>query len=329
MSKQIIVIVGVTGNQGFSVAESFLSSGVWHVRGITRNPSSAKAQELISLGAEVVQGDLDDLDSLIRAFDSVHAIFANTDFWTTYYNSHTPERATASGKSAGKYSFDVEVSHGRNIADAAAGVSSLKRFIFSSLPPARKASDDDLVNCYHWEAKVAIAQYIPTAHPKLAAVMSTIYLGCYTANDFIVPRWDKRSSSYKIMIPMGPKSTLPIVDPTKSTGPLVYALVEAPPGKHLLACDTNSILTMPQVAGIRSRVTGKAIEYENTPPDYLNKEFGIPFEILAGPVLIDRNHYMHGVDEYIEPCGLDTKVRTTPYKEWVSSNWRGLLPPEI
>ncbi|KAE8386311.1 hypothetical protein BDV23DRAFT_175563 [Aspergillus alliaceus] len=50
-----ITIVGATGNQGLSVAKTFLSLPDWHVRCITRNPSSPDAQTLAFLGASVVQ----------------------------------------------------------------------------------------------------------------------------------------------------------------------------------------------------------------------------------------------------------------------------------
>lgn len=328
-TNKTLVVIGATGNQGYSVAETFLSSGHWHVRGMTRTPSSAAAQKLSDIGAEVVQGDLYDRESLSKAFDSAQAIFANTDFWATYYDPSTPDKAAATGQSVGKYTFDVEVSHGKNIADAAAGVASLEHFVFSALPPMDKVAAGQVAECYHWDSKAAILAYIHTTHPNLAAKMSTIYLGSYTTNPFIVPRWDQRSRSYKIMIPMGPKAILPIVDPTKSTGALVQAVIDSEgPGTHLLAYDTGSKLTMPQVADIWSRVTGKEVGFERTTVEYMNKEFGIPLEILAGPVLIDRNHYMYGVDAYIEPPQLKGKVQTPSYEEWLASHWRELLPSE-
>ena len=82
--KQIIVVVGATGKQGSSVAHTFLESPNWHVRCLTRNPSSQASQSLLSLGAEIVQADLSDISSLYPAFANAHTIFANTDFWGTY-----------------------------------------------------------------------------------------------------------------------------------------------------------------------------------------------------------------------------------------------------
>lgn len=74
-SKKTIAIVGATGTQGQSVANTFLSLPNWHVRGLTRNTASEKAKALEKAGAEVVAADLNDIESLRRAFAGAHAIF--------------------------------------------------------------------------------------------------------------------------------------------------------------------------------------------------------------------------------------------------------------
>ncbi|KAE8146523.1 hypothetical protein BDV25DRAFT_143622 [Aspergillus avenaceus] len=49
-----ITIIGATGNQGLSVAQTFLSQN-WTVRCLTRNPSSPTAQSLAQQGANVIK----------------------------------------------------------------------------------------------------------------------------------------------------------------------------------------------------------------------------------------------------------------------------------
>jgi NAD(P)-dependent dehydrogenase (short-subunit alcohol dehydrogenase family) len=120
--KKIIVVVGATEDQGSSVARTFLSLPNWHVRCLTRNPSSTAAQTLSRLGVELVQADLSDLASINRAFASANTIFANTDFRTTYLDPSTPAKSTAANKTSSELAFDLEISHGTNIAKAAAGV---------------------------------------------------------------------------------------------------------------------------------------------------------------------------------------------------------------
>lgn len=68
MTKPIAVILGATGGQGGSVVDSFLKDGTYQVRGITRNVNSEKAKALQKRGVEVATGDLNDVSSLVQAF---------------------------------------------------------------------------------------------------------------------------------------------------------------------------------------------------------------------------------------------------------------------
>lgn len=226
-SKKIIVVVGATGNQGSSVARKFLSLPDWHVRCLTRNPSSAAAQTLSGLGAELVQGDLSDLASIIRAFASANAIFANTDFWATYLNPNTPAKSTAANKTSSELAFDLEVSHGTNIAKAAAGVQTLERFIYSALGPMKKHSRGKYPHSYHWDFKATIVEYIEEEQPELAQKMS---VGRYVTNPLLHPKWDEHAGKYMFV---SRECRFPVVDATESTGAFVRALVEDEDAENL------------------------------------------------------------------------------------------------
>lgn len=67
--SRIIAVLGSTGQQGGAVARACLEDGDWHVRGVTRNVNSKGAQALAAAGAELVLADLNDEESLIRAFE--------------------------------------------------------------------------------------------------------------------------------------------------------------------------------------------------------------------------------------------------------------------
>lgn len=65
----IFTVMGATGAQGGSVVDHALKAGVYKVRAVTRNPNSEKAKALAAKGAEVVQADVNDEESLVKAFD--------------------------------------------------------------------------------------------------------------------------------------------------------------------------------------------------------------------------------------------------------------------
>ena len=87
--KKIIAVVGATGSQGGGLVQAILADPdhAFAVRALTRNAQSGKARELAAAGAEVVEADLDDEASLVRAFDGVHGAFVVTNYWA----DRTPE----------------------------------------------------------------------------------------------------------------------------------------------------------------------------------------------------------------------------------------------
>jgi uncharacterized protein YbjT (DUF2867 family) len=82
MSK-IIAVVGATGAQGGGLARAILAdrSAGFKVRALTRKAGGDKAEALRSLGAQVVEADLDDETSLARAFSGCHGAFCVTNYW--------------------------------------------------------------------------------------------------------------------------------------------------------------------------------------------------------------------------------------------------------
>src|SRR5262245_58511888 len=127
--KKIIAIVGSTGAQGGGLARAILAdpNGGFAVRAITRDPNKDKANALKSAGAEVVSADLDNVESLTKAFAGTHGVFGITNFWE-------------------HFSAEKEKAQAKNIADAAkaAGV---KHVIWSTLEDTRKfmAADDNRI----------------------------------------------------------------------------------------------------------------------------------------------------------------------------------------
>jgi len=66
---KIIAVTGATGSQGGGVVNVMKNTAGWKVRAITRNPQSDAAKKLSDEGIEVVQADMDDEESLKKAFE--------------------------------------------------------------------------------------------------------------------------------------------------------------------------------------------------------------------------------------------------------------------
>jgi len=118
--KKIIAVVGATGAQGGGLVRSILydSKKEFAVRAITRDVNSKKALELKELGAEVVLANLNDKDSIVKAFKGAYGAYCVTFFWDHF----SPEK---------------EMEQAKNMALAAKEVG-LKHVIWSTLEDTRK-----------------------------------------------------------------------------------------------------------------------------------------------------------------------------------------------
>ena len=161
------------------MADVFAKEEGWKVRGITRNPD--KAQSRVCKEVEVVKGDLDDKESLVEAFKGADAIFTNTDFWGPFHNPATRAKVKP-GQTINEYCHDYELQQGKNVADAAATVDGLERFVVSAVCNAKKWSKGKYTWVYHFDAKAKIVEYIEETYPKLAAKMSVVQIGAYMTN---------------------------------------------------------------------------------------------------------------------------------------------------
>ncbi|KAF5022516.1 hypothetical protein F66182_5418 [Fusarium sp. NRRL 66182] len=313
-SKKIMAIVGATGTQGGSVARTFLNLPDWHVRALTRRSTSPKAAALKMLGAEVVEAHLGNVESLAKAFEGVHAIFVNTDFWATYLG------ALADGKpqpESQKLGFDTEISHARNAALAAQKIPTLEKYIYSALGPMNQVSKGKYSHSYHWETKAAAVKLIETEMPELSKKTSFIYVGVYATNAFLYPK-KNADGEYEMLLPSSKEMKLPILDTEKSTGPFVQALVEEEPaGTKLLAYDSD--LTVPAILDIWNKVTGKGAKFEQLTEDEMHHRTGLPFEVLDGAAYLNEHHYTEGIEGVITPEQLKKPVKTASYEEYIAS----------
>ena len=163
--------------QGSSVADAYLQSPVWSVRGVTRSPSSAKASDWAAKGVEIVQGDLDDVASLKEAFKGASVVFGVTDFWTIFQDPESQKKKRPDQELV-EYCHDVELQQGKNLADAAASVPGLHRYVFSSMANATTSSGGKYTKLYHMDSKAKAVDYALSLH-ALAAKFSQVQAPIY------------------------------------------------------------------------------------------------------------------------------------------------------
>ena len=187
---KIIAVVGATGVQGGGLARAILAdpSSGFSVRAITRDPSKDNAKALAAKGAEVVSANLDDVESLKKAFAGAHGVFGVTNFWE-------------------HFSAEKEKAQAKNIAEAAkaAGV---KHVVWSTLEDTRQfmSADDKRMPMLQEKYRVPHFDAKAEANAFFQGVPSTMLVTCfYWDNLFMFGLAPKKGDDgqYAWAFPMG------------------------------------------------------------------------------------------------------------------------------
>lgn len=100
--KKIIAVVGASGAQGGGLVRAILNdpNGGFRARAITRDVNSDKMKALAKMGAEIVAADVNDLESLKRAFKGAYGVYCVTFFWADLSPENEIAQATAMAHAA-------------------------------------------------------------------------------------------------------------------------------------------------------------------------------------------------------------------------------------
>jgi uncharacterized protein YbjT (DUF2867 family) len=188
--KKIIAVLGSTGSQGSGLVSAILAdpNGGFAARAVTRDPGKDKAKAMAAKGAEVVQGDLDDVESLKKAFAGAYGVYAVTNFWE-------------------HFSGEKEIAQAKNIAEAAkaAGV---KHIIWSTLEDTRKlmAADDTRMPMLQGKFRVPHFDAKAEADAAFAGLPVTFFMVSFYWDNLylfnLAPKKDK-DGVYSWAFPMG------------------------------------------------------------------------------------------------------------------------------
>ncbi|KAH7152641.1 hypothetical protein EDB81DRAFT_867995 [Dactylonectria macrodidyma] len=228
MAQKLIVVVGATGGQGGAVVSAFLKDTQWNVRGITRNPNSEKAKELSAKGVEVVKADLNDFATLEAAFEGANVIFGISDYYDSFFTQGWQK------------SMEIEYAQGTNMAKAAAKVSTLEHYIWSTLPFSSKATGGAVI-VPHFEAKARVDEFIKADEAlleKTTFCFFTTFVHNLTHYDSFKPFYLLTAKKWIQFYPAAGNSVYPCLGDHKvNTGIFVRSLIQnKPPGGTYVKC---------------------------------------------------------------------------------------------
>lgn len=305
--KKIIAVIGATGAQGGGLVRAILNdpNTEFSVRAITRNANSDKAQELKSLGAEVVAANVEDKESLVNVLKGAYGAYCVTFFWEHF----SPEK---------------EIEHAKNMADAAkdAGV---EHVIWSTLEDTRKwiPADDEsmptLMGKYkvpHFDAKGEADKYFVNSGVPYTLLHTSFY-------------WDNF-----IHFGMGPQKgpdgklgmTFPLADKKMpgiaavDIGKCAFGVFKAGAKyKRKTVGISGEHLTGKQMADGFTKVLGTQVQY-NAVPAEMYREFGFPGAEDLGSMFkfkADYEEYFCGARDVDESKTLNPEILS--FGAWLTS----------
>ena len=261
--KKIIAVMGATGAQGGGLVRAILNdkNSEFAVRAVTRNASSDKAKELFKLGADVVEADADNEESLKNAFTGCYGAYCVTNYWEYL----SPDR---------------EISQAKSMANAAKAAG-IKHLIWSTLEDTRKwiPLDDNrmptLMGKYkvpHYDGKGESNKFFENAGVPTTYLNTSFYWDNFIY--FGSGPQKGEDGNYALVFPMGDKK-LPAIA-VEDIGKCAYGVFKRGSefiGKSLYISGEN--LTIKQMAEAMTEALGINIGYNDVPPDVF-RDFGFP-----------------------------------------------------
>jgi uncharacterized protein YbjT (DUF2867 family) len=261
--KKTIAVVGATGAQGGGLVRAILADpgGGFAARALTRNVNSDQAKALAKLGAEVVAADIDDPESLDRAFRGAYGAYCVTFFWAHF----SPEKELAEATSMAK----------------AAKRAGLQHVIWSTLEDTRQwvPLDDPrmptLMGKYkvpHFDAK-GEANHVFT---ELGVPTTFLLTSFYWENliNFGMAPQKGPDGKLAFTLPMGDKKLASIA--AEDIGKCAYGIFKR--GREFVGKTVGIAgehLTGAQMAAALSRALGQEVRYNDVPPEEF-RSFGFP-----------------------------------------------------
>jgi uncharacterized protein YbjT (DUF2867 family) len=306
--KKIIAVLGATGSQGGGLVRAILNDpdGGFAARAITRDVNSDKAKALAALGAEVVAGDVDDVESLKKAFEGAYGAYCVTFFW----NHFSPEKELANATSMAE-------------AAKAAGV---KHVIWSTLEDTRKwvpLTDDRMPTLQgkykvpHFDAKGEADHVFTDLGVPVTFLLTTFYWD----NAIYFGMGPKKGADGKLAItfPLGAKKMAGIA--AGDIGKCAYGIFKG--GSQWIGKTVGiagELLTGAEMAAAYAAALGQEVGYNAVSPAAY-RGFGFPGAEDLGNMF---QFYADFEDYFGESRNLDTARSLNPalltFDGWLAEN---------
>ncbi|WP_428963086.1 NmrA/HSCARG family protein [Micromonospora fluostatini] len=296
-----VLVTGATGRQGGATTRALLAAGV-PVRALVRDPGTDRAQRVRALGADLVTGDLDDRESLVRAAEGVRAVFSvQMPAWTEKTG----------------FDFAGEVTQGVNLIEGAkaAGV---PQFVYSSVSGAGQHTDIPGWAEGRWPAlegplgaKAAIADRLRAADfPHWTHLKPGFFMENFTPSmAFLFPRGVEGG----LVSVLRPDTRLSLVA-AQDVGRAAAAAFLDPSRFHRVELElAGDYLSMTEIAEILSRALGTPLRA----PEMTEQQ-----AFAAGMPSMGASHdYLNVVGQPARPAyarALD--IPLTSFEEWASTH---------
>ena len=306
--KKIIAVVGATGAQGGGLVRAIMrdKAGPFTARALTRDVNSDKARALAALGAELVAADVDDPESLQRAFGGAYGAYCVTFFWAHF----SPEK---------------EIAEARAMAQAAKHAG-LQHVIWSTFEDTRKwvpLSDNRMPTL---QGKYKVAHFDGKAEANAAftelGVPTTFLLtSFYWDNLIYFGAGPKKGPDGKLAItfPMGDKKLPGIA--AEDIGKCAYGIFKR--GREFIGKTVGVAgehLTGAQMAAALTKALGQEVRYNEVSPD-VYRSFGFPGADDLGNMFQfkrDFEEYYCGMRNLAVSRSLNPELQT--FAQWLAEN---------
>ena len=232
------------------------------IRAVTRYPKSEKAKAIESLVDEVVEADLNDEESIVKAFDGCYGAFIVTNYWETM-------------------DVEKEMEQLRN-AKEAIKKAGLAHVVISTLEDTREfVNNSDSKDSWTTPHE---GMYVPHLDGKGKVTQECLdegipatylYTSFYMENFFTTLKPSRQSDKgpYALTMPMG-DSKLAMVA-VADIGKMACAILQDPTliGKKVGV--SSESMTVKEIADIFTKVTGKEVVYNKLPWNIF-ASFGFP-----------------------------------------------------